>query len=139
MIDMNKVFEIGRLTRTPELAATASGTNYCNFNIAVNRRFKNNDGIYEADFINCIAWKQTAEFICKHFEKGSSIAIVGRIQTKNYEKDGQKVYVTEVVAEEVHFVGGKAENTNSTTTEAPAADFPDMPEMPMPDNDDLPF
>ena len=131
---MNKVEILGRLTKTPELASTASGTNYCNFTAAVNRRFKNNDGIYEADFISCTAWNQTAEFLCKHFEKGSSLAIVGRIQTRNYEKDGQKVYVTEVVAEEVYFAGGK----NNTTSEAPEATFPDVP-MPDDVDNDLPF
>lgn len=129
---MNKSILIGRLTKTPELKTTASGTSVCSFTIAVNRRFKNADGNYDADFINCVAWRQQAEFICKHFVKGSGIALCGSIQTRAYDKDnGDKVYITEVVVDEVNFVGDKKQ-------EAEPEAIPDG-FMPMPDDEDLPF
>lgn len=108
---MNKVILIGRLTRDAELKSTPSGVSVCTFSIAINRRFKNAEGKYDADFINCVAWRNTAEFISKYFGKGSQIAIVGSIQTRNYDdKDGKKIYVTEVVADEAYFVGDKKES-----------------------------
>lgn len=124
---MNKVELIGRLTKTPELKTTASGIDYCNFTVAVNRRFKNANGDYEADFINCVAWRQQADFICKYFNKGDMIGLVGSIQTRNYDKDdGTKVYVTEVVVEEVHFCGSKASNNNEATQNASAPEMPNL-------------
>ena len=105
---MNKVIMIGRLTKDPELKTTANGVSITSFTVAVNRRFKNADGNYNADFINCVAWRQQAEFICQHFGKGSLIGLEGSIQTRTYDnKDGQKVYVTEVAVDGVEFVGGK--------------------------------
>ena len=131
---MNKSILIGRLTKTPELKTTASGTSVCSFTIAVNRRFKNADGNYDADFINCVAWRQQAEFICKHFVKGSGMALCGSIQTRNYTKDdGDKVYITEVVVDEVSFVGGKKDETATNSAE----DLDGY--LPMPKDDDLPF
>lgn len=138
---MNKAILVGRLTRDPELKTTASGVSVVSFTIAVNRRFKNADGGYDADFINCVAWRQQAEFICKYFGKGNMIGIVGNIQTRNYDnKDGQKVYVTEVAVEECHFVEGKSNNNDNS-------DMPTVPDIsnnegfvPMPGgDDDLPF
>ena len=79
---MNKAVLVGRLTREPELKTTGSGTSVCSFTLAVQRRFKNAEGEYEADFINCVAWRGTAEFIYKHFGKGSQIGITGSIQTE---------------------------------------------------------
>lgn len=134
---MNKVQLLGRLTRDPELRTTASGISACTFTVAVNRRYKNADGEYEADFINCVAWRQTADLICKYFSKGSQIGIVGNIQTRNYDnKDGQRVFVTEVVVEELHFVGDRKNSGQESTASMPQ--IPDMPEMPGAD-DDLPF
>ena len=102
---MNKAILVGRLTRDPELRTTANGTSVCTFSIAVNRRFKNAEGGYDADFINCVAWRQQAEFMAKYFAKGRMVGVVGSIQTRNYDnKEGQKVYVTEVAVDEVHFV-----------------------------------
>lgn len=102
---MNKAILVGRLTRDPELKATASGVSVCSFTVAVNRRFKNADGGHDADFINCVAWRQQAEFLAKYFSKGRMVGVVGSIQTRNFDnKDGQKVYVTEVAVDEVHFV-----------------------------------
>lgn len=97
----------GRLTADPELKQTASGISACTFTVAVNRRYAK-DGQQEADFINCQAWRQTAEFICRYFKKGSSICIAGSIQTRSWsDSNGQKRYATEVVADEAYFVNGK--------------------------------
>lgn len=104
---MNKVILVGRLTKEPELRTAASGVSVASFTVAVNRRFKNAEGNYDADFINCIAWRNTADFIAKSFGKGKQIGIVGSIQTRNYEKDGKKVYVTEVAVDETYFCGDK--------------------------------
>lgn len=132
---MNKAILVGRLTRDPELKTTASGTNVCSFSIAVNRRYKNAEGNYDADFINCTAWRQTAEFVSKYFTKGRMIGVVGSIQTRNYDdKDGKKVYVTEVAADEVYFVESKGDNNNNT---APVADVNAF--APVDDTDELPF
>lgn len=105
--NLNKSILGGRLTADPELKQTASGISACTFTIAVNRRYAK-DGQQEADFINCQAWRQTAEFICRYFKKGSSICIAGAIQTRSWtDSNGQKRYATEVVADEAYFVDGK--------------------------------
>lgn len=111
---MNKVILVGRLTKNPELK-NLNETTVTNFTIAVNRNFKNKDGQYEADFINCIAFKAIGEFINKYFLKGQMIAVSGRIQTRNYEdKDGNKRFVTEVVVDGAEFAGdGKKESTGT--------------------------
>ena len=112
---MNKVVLMGRLTKEPEMRATQSNTAVCSFSLAVNRRFKQ-EGQTDADFINVTAWAKTAEFVGKYFTKGQQVAVIGRIQTRNYDdKDGKKVYVTEVVAEEVYFADSKKE-PNATTS-----------------------
>ncbi len=145
---MNKAILVGRLTRDPELKTTANGTSVCTFSIAVNRRFKNSEGGYDADFINCVAWRQQAEFLSKYFAKGRMVGVVGSIQTRNYDnKDGQRVYVTEVSADEIHFVDSKssgdsapaANNFAASNTPAPSFEANDG-FMPMPAaDDDLPF
>ena len=100
---MNKVFLIGRLTRDPELRSTTSNVSVCSFTVAVDRRFKT-DGQPTADYINCIAWRQTAEFVSRYFSKGSKIVIDGSIQTRQWEdKEGQKRYPTEVDVDNVEF------------------------------------
>lgn len=135
---MNKSLLIGRITKDPELKTTPSGVSVCNFTLAVNRRFKNADGEYETDFISCVAWRNQAELICKYFEKGSQIGIVGNIQTRNYEKDGHRIYITEVAVDEIDFVGSKKqEQSEAPASEVPA--MPDFPDMPQPADDDLPF
>ncbi len=145
---MNKAILVGRLTKDPELKTTASGTSVCAFTLAVQRKFKNQKGNYEADFINCAAWRGTAEFICKYFEKGSLIGVTGSIQTRNYEKDGSRVYITEVIVDEAEFVESKRQGSEVLTAENPGKTIPDVaPQsssfadgfMPMPDDDDLPF
>lgn len=114
---MNKVILVGRLTKNPELK-NLNETAVTNFTIAVNRNFKNKDDQYEADFINCIAFKAIGEFINKYFLKGQMIAVSGRIQTRNYEdKDGNKRFVTEVVVDGAEFAGdGKKESTGTANT-----------------------
>ena len=141
---MNKAILVGRLTKDPELKTTASGVNVCSFTIAVNRRFKNSEGGYDADFINCVAWRQQAEFISKYFSKGRMVGICGSIQTRNYDReDGQRVYVTEVVVDEVSFVDSKSQADSTpanTNTNASASSFgADDGFIPMPADDDLPF
>ncbi len=143
---MNKAILVGRLTKDPELKTTGSGVSVCSFTIAINRRFKNAEGNYDADFINCVAWRQQAEFLSRYFAKGRMVGVVGSIQTRNYEKDGQRVYVTEVVAEEINFVDSKSQNdgasaapsfaNNNSNTSSFGADDGFIP---MPADDDLPF
>ena len=100
---------MGRLTRDPEMRQTPQGTSVASFSIAVNRRFAK-EGQQQADFINCVAWRQQAEFICKYFRKGSMIAVVGSIQTRSWDgQDGKRQYATEVLIDEVYFTGSKAE------------------------------
>lgn len=101
---MNKVELVGRLTKEPEVKMTQNQTPFCNFTVAVDRRFKDQSGNRQADFINCVAWQKTAQFIQKYFHKGNRIGICGSIQTRSYEKDGQKIFITEVLAEEAEFV-----------------------------------
>ena len=114
---MNKVVLMGRLTKEPEMRATQSNTAVCSFSLAVNRRFKQ-EGQPDADFINIVAWAKTAEFVGKYFTKGQQVGVIGRIQTRNYDdKDGKKVFITEVVAEEVYFADSKKEQSNVTTSE----------------------
>jgi len=105
---MNKVILIGRFTRDPEVRYTDSGTSIARFNLAVDRRFKQEGG-QTADFIGCIAFGKTAEFIEKYFRQGNKIVVEGRIQTGSYtNKDGQKVYTTDVVTENAEFAESKS-------------------------------
>lgn len=119
---MNKVQLLGRLTRDPETRYTSTNnTCVCSFTLAVNRRFKQ-DGQPDADFINIVAWNKTAEFCSKYFTKGQQVAVCGRIQTRNYDdKDGKKVYVTEVIAEEVDFADSKKEQSPNTAQDIPTS------------------
>ncbi len=118
---MNKVELVGRLTRDPEVRYTQgeNASAIARFSVAVNRRFKNNEGNYDADFINCVAFGKSAEFIEKYFKKGMAIGISGRIQTGNYtNKDGVKVYTTDVVVEEAEFVESKNNGGSSAPSNA---------------------
>ena len=117
---MNKWCGVGRLTKDIEIKLTANQVQYCQFTVAVDRRFKDANGQRQADFINCIAWKQTAAFIQKYFKKGSRIGLVGSIQTRSYDdQNGQKHFITEVVVDEAEFV----ESQNQAPTE-PSAEEP---------------
>ncbi len=127
---MNKVFLIGRLTADPVLKSTPGGIVVSSFNIAVGRDFKDESSEYKADFISVVAWRNTAEFICKYFSKGKPILIEGRIQTRSYEdKDsGNKRYVTEVIAENVRFLPTDSKNVLSTHNES-VLDIEDFEEI----------
>lgn len=102
---MNRVELVGRLTKDIELKKTQSGLSVASFTIAVNRR----GGDQTADFIACVAWRQSAEYLANYGKKGSVVALEGRIQTRNYDQNGHKVYVTEIVADSVSLIGGKKE------------------------------
>lgn len=114
---MNKVELIGRLVADPDVKYSAGENPTCvaRFRIAVDRRFKK-DNEQTADFISCVSFGKTGEFIEKYFAKGMRIGLCGRIQTGSYEKDGQKVYTTDVVAEEVEFVESKGSSESAATT-----------------------
>lgn len=115
---MNKWIGIGRLTKDPEIRLTANQTQFCQFTVAVDRKFKDANGQRQADFISCLAWKNTAVFIQKYFKKGNRIGVVGSIQTRNYEdQNGQKKYITEVIVDEVEFV--ESQNTTQVQNSAP--------------------
>lgn len=108
---MNKVCLIGRLTAKPELRYTNSNVAFTRFSLAVNRNFNNQDGIREADFINCIAWRKTAEIITKYLDIGRKIGLEGRIQTGSYEdKDGNKRQSFDVVVDDITFLDKMEEN-----------------------------
>ena len=139
---MNKVVLVGRLTRDPEVRSTSSGSNTARFTVAVNRNFKNKDGQYDADFISCVAFRNTADFVSKFFKKGSMIGLEGRIQTGSYDaQDGSKRYTTDVVVDNVEFVGGRNEGgspapSNNSYVDMPANDPIDMmPEYDIPTSD----
>lgn len=102
---MNKVVLIGRLTKDPELRYTQNNIANLTFTIAVNRNYKNANGTYDADFIPVVVWRQLAEMLAKHLKKGARVAVGGRIQTRSYDgNDGQKRYVTEVVADDATII-----------------------------------
>ena len=117
---MNKIFLIGNLTRDPEMNTTTNGISVCRFSIAVSRRFSNADGERETDFINVVAWRGLADTCGKYLKKGNKTAVVGAIQTRSYEnKEGVKVNVFEVIADEVEFLTAKqggegVENANGS-------------------------
>ena len=133
---MNKVVLIGRLTKDPELRYTSNNVPAASFSLAVNRNFTNQQGVREADFINIVLWRKSAETAKKYLTKGSLIAVEGRIQTRNYDgTDGKKVYVTEVVADNFEFLESKAQRATSTSN-----DFGDIPpEMPTANIGDEPY
>ena len=110
---LNKIILMGRLTRDPELRRTESGTAVCSFSIAVDRDFKSKNGEKETDFIDIVAWRATAEFVSKYFQKGSLIAIEGSLQTRQYQdKNGNNRTAVEVVANNVNFAGSKSNGSN---------------------------
>lgn len=130
---MNKVILMGRLARDPETRYTATtNTPVATFSLAVNRRYGEEK---QADFINIVAWNKTAEFVAKFLKKGIQISVVGRLQTRNYDdKDGKRVYVTEVIAEEIYFADSKKESNGSEPTP-----FNNAQEFTEVTDDDLPF
>lgn len=115
---MNNVILVGRLTKNVEVRTNNDST-VARFSVAVNRDLKNKEGKYDADFLNCVAFGKTAEFLEKYFSKGMRIGLVGRIQTGSYtNKDGQKVYSVDIVCEKVEFVENKGESKPEVKTES---------------------
>lgn len=143
---MNKIMLIGRLVKDPDLRYTQGGTAVANFTLAVNRRFANQSGEREADFINCVAWQKSAEFVANYFKKGQQMALEGRLMVSSYDgSDGQKRWKTEVVVENIEFVGSKnGSNSNNASGNSGAGGYGAEPELgwgqdvPFDDND-LPF
>lgn len=116
---LNKAILMGRFTADPEMRKTQSGTSVTPFTLAVNRDFKK-DGQQETDFINCVAWRNTAEFICKYFQKGQQAVVEGSIQNRPYtDKDGNKRTAFEVLVQNIYFAGDKKED-KPTPAPAPA-------------------
>lgn len=115
---INNVVLVGRLTKDPDLRYTGSGTPVASFTLAVNRDFKNAAGEQEADFINCIIWRKSAETLANTVRKGQQIGVVGRVQTRSYEnQQGQKVFVTEVVAERFNYLEKRDDNSNRSSSQ----------------------
>lgn len=152
---INKVILVGRLTKDPELRKTANNTSVLSFTVACNRRFGNNQNGNQqsADFINCVAWNQSADFLSRYANKGSLVGIEGRISTRNYEKDGRTVYVTEVTCENVQLLSSRnearSENASAPSTYVPNTnlnvednnaddEFANTPSLDI-SSDDLPF
>lgn len=118
-MSMNRVVLVGRLTKDPELRYTPSGVAVAQFTLAVNRTFTNSNGEREADFVNIVVWRKTAENVANYLKKGSLAGVDGRIQTRKYEgQDGKTVWVTEVVAESVQFLEPKSSNGNNGNANA---------------------
>ena len=131
---MNKVILIGNLSADPELRRTSSDIAVCTFRLAVQRRFANQQGVREADFINVVAWRQTGELVAKYLTKGKKCAVVGSLQTRSYDaQDGTKRYVTEVVADEVEFLPSKGDSSASGSGYDGSSGFTQV------DDDEIPF
>ena len=140
---MNKVIEIGRAVRDIELKQTNTGKAVVEFSIAVKREFKSENGQYESDFFNCVSYGKTAELISQYIKQGDMFGIEGKLQTRNYtNKEGRKVYVTEIIVEKVEFLQAKKQEEYPTPNfEAPTLSFgtptPNFEELGT--EDDLPF
>ena len=140
---MNKVILMGRLTRDPEVRYTqTNNTLVASFSIAVNRRFTRPGEERQADFINIVAWSKLGEFCSKYFKKGQQVGVIGRLQVRNWEDEqGQKRYVTEVVAEEAYFADSKRDGADSVSFENTfgTSIASSSPEFEVTSSDDLPF
>ncbi len=157
---INNVVLVGRLTKDIELRKTSSNISTCTFTLACNRKFSSNanNGQPTADFINCVAWRQSADFLAQYASKGAIVGVEGRITTRNYEGQNGKVYVTEVTCDSVQLIGGSRSgasnnvsnnvNTNTNRTFTPSVepsmnenvddDFSNTPSLDI-SSDDLPF
>jgi len=143
---MNKVILIGNLVADPELRKTSSDISVCTFRIAVQRRFANQQGVREADFFNIVAWRQTAELCARFLTKGRKCAVVGSLQNRSYDaQDGTKRYITEVVADEVEFIGGNPNNAGQYNPgdvpppPEPSSSYTSSTGFTQVDDDELPF
>ena len=146
---MNKVILVGILTREPELRVTPSGVSVCSFSVACDRRFVKQGEERKADFINCIAWRQTGEFVSKYFTKGNRIALEGSLQTRDWtDNEGKKRYATEVMVDNVEFAQSKSESNGGmggsytpapAASAAPASNDSDIDGFMPIEDEDLPF
>ena len=139
---MNKVILTGRFTRDPEIKYTNDGTSIARFSIAVNRRFVKEDSDQKADFLNCIAFGKSAEFIEKYFSKGMKADLSGRIQTGSYtNRGGQKMYTTDIVVEEIEFGESKGASQSQQKSETPHPETDPDGFMSIPDgiDEEMPF
>ena len=138
---MNLFMGIGRITKKPELRYTTTNLAIAKFTLAINRDTKNKQGEYDTDFINWVAYGKTAELIDKYLDKGSQIAIEGKIQTGSYEKDGKKTYTTDIVVERLTFLEKKQEATQTELVQKAMSDNPyeNMGQQVQMDNEGLPF
>ena len=152
---INKVVLVGRLTKDIELKKTPNNISTCNFTVACNRRFQSKqEGAQDADFINCVAWRQSADFLANYASKGSIVGVEGRIQTRSYDGQNGKVYVTEVAANNITFLGSRNSNSgtepsfddvpnsnsnNIETTDLTEDPFKDFGSEVVLSDDDLPF
>ena len=143
MANVNKVILLGRLTADPELKTTQSGIAVTSFTVAVNKRFSKQGEQSSADFISCVAWRNTAEFICKYFSKGNAIYLEGALSTRNWQdKEGKTRYITEVVVDEAQFVEPKRDSAPRADREESPAVFSNIPSddfSEIGDDDELPF
>ena len=136
---MNKVIEIGNLTRDPEYSTTPNGTAVCKMSIAVNRNFTNANGKRETDYFNVVAWRTLADNCAKYLEKGKKIAVVGSLQTRSYESNGEKKYVTEIMADEIEFLTPTDNGAKKPQEPSAPPKKRSIADMQPVDNDDLPF
>ena len=136
---MNKVLMIGNLTKDPEHTTTTSGTAVCKMTIAVNRNFTNANGKRETDYFNVVAWRTLADNCAKYLEKGKKIAVVGSLQTRSYESNGEKKYVTEIMADEIEFLTPTDNGAKKPQEPSAPPKRRSIADMQLVDNDDLPF
>ncbi|MDO4370920.1 MAG: single-stranded DNA-binding protein [Clostridia bacterium] len=145
---MNKAILIGNLANDPETRTTQSGIAQCTFRLAVQRRFANQNGVREADFLTIVCWRQTAELCSRYLSKGRKVAVEGSIQTRSYDaQDGTKRYVTEIIADNVEFLGSRDDAARGGDYSAPAPAAAPAPRAAAPanagfaevDDDELPF
>ena len=123
---MNKVELIGNLTKDVELTTTPNGEVVARFKIAVQRRYTNQDGVREADFLNCVVWRNQAENLAKYCHKGDKIAVVGEVRTRTYEVDGEKRFTTEILANEIEYINTKKQEEQQAEEMQPVDDS-DLP------------
>ncbi len=143
---VNNVVLVGRITKDPELKHSTSGSAICNFTLAINRNFKNQNGEYDADFINCVAFNQTATLMEQYVLKGQLLAVQGRLQSRSYDDNtGRKVYVTEVVVNNLSFLESKKSTSENTSYNQPNNSIEEQDTFNADaldvsiDDDDLPF
>lgn len=143
---INRVVLVGRTTKDPELRYTNSNIAVTTFTVACNRSFKNDAGGYDADFINCLIWRKQAENVAKYVSKGALIGVEGRIQTRTYEDNGVRKYITEIVCDSVQFLESRNSNNSnknsSYTNKKETNDFKSTQsndKIEIEDDDDLPF